>query len=157
LGLKQEGFIDAEQVFSSGLCFVFSKTGTVLVAQIDVGEHQQEVRAVRVSLDLRRLPINAVSFAAKTLAEVICSLVCEANTAIMTIQSDDMPPDHHSDECSDQCDLYARLVEAILAKRRSPQPDSQRRPFVLCAGSFTVPDDFDTPLPDEMIAAFEGA
>ena len=30
------------------------------------------------------------------------------------------------------------------------------RPFALCAGEFTVPDDFDAPLPDEVLDAFEG-
>ncbi len=32
----------------------------------------------------------------------------------------------------------------------------QLRPFGLCAGEFTVPDDFDDPLPEEMLNAFEG-
>jgi antitoxin (DNA-binding transcriptional repressor) of toxin-antitoxin stability system len=31
------------------------------------------------------------------------------------------------------------------------------RPFGLAAGEFTVPDDFDQPLPDEMVKLFEGA
>ena len=30
------------------------------------------------------------------------------------------------------------------------------RPFGLCAGEFTVPDDFDDPLPDEVLRQFEG-
>ena len=30
------------------------------------------------------------------------------------------------------------------------------RPFGLCAGEFTVPDDFDAPLPEEIVKAFEG-
>ncbi|MBD2448038.1 type II toxin-antitoxin system Phd/YefM family antitoxin [Nostoc sp. FACHB-152] len=30
------------------------------------------------------------------------------------------------------------------------------RPFGLCAGEFTVPDDFDEPLPEEILNAFEG-
>ena len=30
------------------------------------------------------------------------------------------------------------------------------RPFGLCAGEFTVPDDFDAPLPEEILNAFEG-
>ena len=30
------------------------------------------------------------------------------------------------------------------------------RPFGLCAGAFTVPDDFDTPLPEEILRSFEG-
>ena len=31
-----------------------------------------------------------------------------------------------------------------------------RRPFGLCAGEFKVPDDFDAPLPEEILADFEG-
>ena len=30
------------------------------------------------------------------------------------------------------------------------------RPFGLCAAEFTVPDDFDAPLPEEIIQEFEG-
>ena len=33
----------------------------------------------------------------------------------------------------------------------------QPRPFGLCAGRFTVPPDFDRPLPDEILKEFEGA
>ena len=31
------------------------------------------------------------------------------------------------------------------------------RPFALCAGEFTVPDDFDDPLPEDIIQKFEGS
>lgn len=34
----------------------------------------------------------------------------------------------------------------------TPKP----RPFGLCAGEFVVPDDFDAPLPDDVLNAFEG-
>jgi prevent-host-death family protein len=30
------------------------------------------------------------------------------------------------------------------------------RPFGLAAGTFRVPDDFDAPLPDDLLGAFEG-
>lgn len=30
------------------------------------------------------------------------------------------------------------------------------RPFGLCAGAFTVPADFDDPLPKDVLSAFEG-
>ena len=30
------------------------------------------------------------------------------------------------------------------------------RPFGLCAGEFVVPDDFDAPLPEEILRDFEG-
>jgi antitoxin (DNA-binding transcriptional repressor) of toxin-antitoxin stability system len=36
-------------------------------------------------------------------------------------------------------------------------PAAQPRPFGLCAGQFTVPADFDRPLPDDVLAEFEGA
>lgn len=33
---------------------------------------------------------------------------------------------------------------------------TQPRPFGLCRGQFTVPGDFDQPLPDEILKEFEG-
>ena len=65
---------------------------------------------------------------------------------------------------------YLRLVEAgetllILKEGRvvtevkpvGKEPDTrQPRPAELCAGDFRVPDDFDAPLPEEVIRAFEG-
>jgi antitoxin (DNA-binding transcriptional repressor) of toxin-antitoxin stability system len=36
-------------------------------------------------------------------------------------------------------------------------PPLQSRPFGLCAGQFTVPADFDRPLPEDILEEFEGA
>lgn len=38
----------------------------------------------------------------------------------------------------------------------TPARSSQKRPFGLCAGEFVVPDDFDEPLPGEILNLFEG-
>ncbi len=35
-------------------------------------------------------------------------------------------------------------------------PADGQRPYGLCAGEFVVPDDFDDPLPDFLLDAFEG-
>jgi antitoxin (DNA-binding transcriptional repressor) of toxin-antitoxin stability system len=63
---------------------------------------------------------------------------------------------------------YLRQVEAgeTLIIIRSNQPiaelkpitsgSKQLRPFGLCAGEFIVPDDFDAPLPEDILSAFEG-
>jgi antitoxin (DNA-binding transcriptional repressor) of toxin-antitoxin stability system len=63
---------------------------------------------------------------------------------------------------------YLRQVEAgvtfviiqadkPIAELRPVSPSSkQLRSFGLCAGEFTVPDDFDAPLPEEILSAFEG-
>ena len=62
---------------------------------------------------------------------------------------------------------YIRQVEAgeTLVIVRSSQPiaelrpiarSKQLRPFGLCAGEFIVPDDFDAPLPEDLLNAFEG-
>jgi antitoxin (DNA-binding transcriptional repressor) of toxin-antitoxin stability system len=37
-----------------------------------------------------------------------------------------------------------------------PSISAPLRPFGLCAGEFTVPDDFDAPLPENIIQEFEG-
>jgi len=47
--------------------------------------------------------------------------------------------------------------ERPLAEIRPiPAPIIQPRPFGLCVGEFTVPADFDQPLPDEILREFEG-
>lgn len=43
------------------------------------------------------------------------------------------------------------ITRQIIAERTSKQ-----RPFGLCAGEFIVPDDFAEPLPEYLIAEFEG-
>lgn len=63
---------------------------------------------------------------------------------------------------------YLQRVEAgetlIIVKAGKPMAEikpvvsatKMLRPFGLCAGEFTVPDDFDDPLPKDIIEAFEG-
>jgi antitoxin (DNA-binding transcriptional repressor) of toxin-antitoxin stability system len=62
---------------------------------------------------------------------------------------------------------YLRQVEAgeafvifqadkAIAELRPISSGKQLRPFGLCAGEFTVPDDFDAPLSEEILSAFDG-
>jgi antitoxin (DNA-binding transcriptional repressor) of toxin-antitoxin stability system len=63
---------------------------------------------------------------------------------------------------------YLRRVEAgetllivradkPIAEVRPVEPEcAVLRPYGLCAGEFTVPDDFDAPLPEEVLREFEG-
>lgn len=62
---------------------------------------------------------------------------------------------------------YLRQVEAgetlvivrfdkAIAELRPIASNKQLRPFGLCSGDFTVPDDFDDPLPEDLLSAFEG-
>ena len=44
---------------------------------------------------------------------------------------------------------------AAFIKERSPARGEEPRPFGLCAGEFEVPDDFDAPLPDDVLRTFE--
>jgi antitoxin (DNA-binding transcriptional repressor) of toxin-antitoxin stability system len=43
-----------------------------------------------------------------------------------------------------------------VAEIRPIESVQRPRPFGLAAGAFVVPDDFDDPLPDEILRAFEG-
>ena len=71
------------------------------------------------------------------------------------------------DEIQRDPSKYLRQVEAgetfvilqadkAIAKLRPIPTSKQLRPFGLCAGEFTVPDDFDAPLPEDLLSAFEG-
>ena len=62
---------------------------------------------------------------------------------------------------------YLRQVEAgetlvivradkAIAELRPISSSKQMRPFGLCRGEFTVPDDFDDPLPEDILSTFEG-
>ncbi len=62
---------------------------------------------------------------------------------------------------------YLHQVEAgeTLVVVRDDKPIAELRPIVgskqlrsfgLCAGDLTVPDDFDAPLPEDLLSAFEG-
>ncbi len=46
--------------------------------------------------------------------------------------------------------------KAIAELRPISSTGQQLRPFGLCAGEFIVPQDFDEPLPEEILSAFEG-
>lgn len=44
-----------------------------------------------------------------------------------------------------------------VAEIKPIAPDGARlRPYALCADDFQVPEDFDVPLPDEIVEQFEG-
>ncbi len=71
------------------------------------------------------------------------------------------------DEIQRDPSKYLRQVEAgetfmilqadkAIAELRPITSNKQLRPFGLCAGEFTVPDDFDATLPDDLLSAFEG-
>ncbi len=52
---------------------------------------------------------------------------------------------------------HAQAAQQMMEIELPPITSSkQLRPYGLCAGEFTVPDDFDAPLPEDLLSAFEG-
>jgi antitoxin (DNA-binding transcriptional repressor) of toxin-antitoxin stability system len=51
--------------------------------------------------------------------------------------------------------LVLRGGRAVAELLPIPQPQSSLRTFGLAAGAFSVPDDFDAPLPDSLLQDFE--
>ena len=49
-----------------------------------------------------------------------------------------------------------RTVAEVRPASAGDTDVKEPRPFGLCAGEFTVPDDFDEPLPEEILREFEG-
>jgi antitoxin (DNA-binding transcriptional repressor) of toxin-antitoxin stability system len=77
------------------------------------------------------------------------------------------------DEMKRDLPVYLHRVEAgetlVIVKAGKPvaefkpftsnsvdSPSQKLRPFGLCAGEFIVPDDFNEPLPESILAEFEG-
>ena len=72
------------------------------------------------------------------------------------------------DDIQRDLSTYLQRVEAgetlLIVRAGKPVAEVKRvitgvetlRPFGLCAGEFTVPDDFDAPLPEDILNAFEG-
>jgi len=52
--------------------------------------------------------------------------------------------------------LVMRGEQAVAEVRPVPGPSVELRPYGLCAGQFRLPDDFDKPLPDDVLKEFEG-
>lgn len=52
--------------------------------------------------------------------------------------------------------LVVRDEQPLAEVRPVAKAAAGPRPFGLCAGQFTVPADFDSPLPDEILKEFEG-
>ncbi len=53
--------------------------------------------------------------------------------------------------------LLVMQNETALAEIKPPAAIAKSpRPIGLCAGEFRVPDDFNAPLPDDVLADFEG-
>lgn len=53
--------------------------------------------------------------------------------------------------------VIAKNHEPIAELRPVEPLTREPRPFGLCAGEFRVPDDFDDPLPEEVLREFEGS
>ena len=53
--------------------------------------------------------------------------------------------------------VVLRDQRAVAEIKPVPALNGEPRPFGLSAGQFTVPDDFDRPLPDDIIKEFEGS
>ena len=52
--------------------------------------------------------------------------------------------------------VVVRGGRPVAELRPVAAPDGASRPFGLAAGTFTVPDDFDSPLPPDILQGFEG-
>jgi antitoxin (DNA-binding transcriptional repressor) of toxin-antitoxin stability system len=81
------------------------------------------------------------------------------NSTMSTVSLQDLRQDPES--LLDRVEAGEHLVvvrggRPVAELRAVPATQPEPRPFGLCAGAFTVPDDFDAPLPEEILQGFEG-
>jgi len=53
--------------------------------------------------------------------------------------------------------IIVRAGQPVAEMKPVALGTKQLRPFGLCTGEFSVPQDFDAPLPEDILEAFEGA
>ncbi len=53
-------------------------------------------------------------------------------------------------------DQQDAIASRLMDELRPILKNKQLRPFGLCAGEFTLPENFDDPLPETILNAFEG-
>jgi prevent-host-death family protein len=77
--------------------------------------------------------------------------------SVVSLQELQQDPDALLDrvEAGEQV-VVARGGRPVAELRLVPATQTGPRPFGLCAGAFVVPDDFDSPLPEEILQGFEG-
>ena len=52
-------------------------------------------------------------------------------------------------------DKQQQVLKFVESLDQHKQEEIKQRPFGLCKGEFVVPDDFNEPLPDEILDLFE--
>lgn len=52
--------------------------------------------------------------------------------------------------------IIARDGQPVAELKPVAKSSGDSRPYGLCAGEFVVPDDFDAPLPEDVVRGFEG-
>jgi prevent-host-death family protein len=60
------------------------------------------------------------------------------------------------DEAGQGADIVIARAGKPIARLCRIQPKAKKRKLGVLDGRFKIPEDFNTPLPDEMLAAFEG-
>ena len=68
----------------------------------------------------------------------------------------EIPPEYRQEFQHNVRVLLLGEDSAQTTIQKNDQSVGELRPFGLCAGDFVVPDDFDEPLPDDLLKAFEG-
>ena len=87
------------------------------------------------------------------------TLPARYNTNMSTVSLQDLQQDPAA--LLDRVEAGEHLVvvrggRPVAELRPYPAARPGPRPFGLCAGEFVVPDDFDAPLPDDVLRGFEG-
>jgi len=80
----------------------------------------------------------------------------EAGETFVIVQADKAIAELRPVASNERSQLASTQVQQIMEEHQSIARSEQLRPFGLCAGEFSVPDDFDAPLPEDILSAFEG-
>lgn len=85
-------------------------------------------------------------------------MLSPSNKLTSTVTTDDLQRDplRYLQQVEAGETLIISKFDRPIAELKPVDDNHKLRPFGLCAGEFVVPDDFDDPLPENLLTAFEG-
>ena len=109
--------------------------------------------------ELQFTPLTGILVSAMRVSIVRFTHNCY-NDCMSTITVQDIQRDFHEFlrrvEAGESFLLVVRDETSVAEVRPATTTATQPRPYGLCTGRFTVPADFDRPLPDEILKEFKG-
>ena len=151
-GRTGEEKVDLERIVSGFL--LLSEIVDVFISFFSISELEQILNGARHAISISTRDVEDYFENGLELSNLITQLKAYSSLIILKIEEFT----NRFEEFEHNSEIESSFHTTRLKTNTEPAASNanQVRPFGLCAGEFIVPDDFDAPLPEEILSAFEG-